>query len=226
MIKKTNPMMFRITKKHRNRVKSFWCVPTNRLSKVILEDYKIRTFIESRPSCSGIEDVIICRKGDRVQVSIQSGQIGLIIGKQGAEIESIRKGVKKIIGSDNVWIEVSEVKNPHLSANIVAKMIAKQLRNRAKAVSVMREAEKNIMKAGAIGCKILISGRHGGADIARSEKRKSGNIPVQTLREDVQFAIARADTIYGVMGVKVWIAKGEFAVNAASTASSENHDKQ
>lgn len=216
MIKKTNPIMFRITKAHKNRAKSSWHVQEKLIASTLLEDYRIRQYIKKHPACSNIEDVVICRKGDRIQVVIQAAQAGHIIGRQGVEIEGIRSGLKNLIGSENIWVEVEEVDNPNLCANIIAKSIAKQIEKRARAASIMREVGKNIMKSGAVGYKIRISGRHGGVDIARVEKRQEGSVSTQTLRTDIRFAKANANTVYGVIGVKIWISRGDYAVESVN----------
>lgn len=238
MIKKTSPIMFRIDKSHKSRAKSTWFGAKSSFSKDLIEDYKIRKFINKCPSCKGLDDVLIKRNGARTQVIIVAPNIGAIIGKQGEEIKNIRTGIKKAVkrnvtgvrgnapGNDNIWVEVEEVKQPNLSANIVAYNIAKQLERRGRAASIMRETERSIMKAGALGFKVVISGRHGGADIARDEKRKAGSVPTQTIRQNIKYATSVANTTYGVMGVKVWIALGDYAVSdLIENAKSSSNEK-
>ncbi|MCK5787891.1 MAG: 30S ribosomal protein S3 [Chlamydiia bacterium] len=211
MIKKTNPMMFRINKANKRRALSSWFADKNKYSEFLIEDYKIRTFIENYAVCKGIlDDILIKRNGSRTQIAIKVSQLGPVIGKQGSEIEIIRSSLKKIVKSNNVHVEVEEVKNPGLSAKLIASSIAKQISKRIRAASAMREAEREVMRAGALGFKVIISGRHGGTDIARIEKRKCGSVPTQTIRQNIKYAVAEAPTVYGVLGVKVWIALGEF----------------
>lgn len=211
MIKKTNPIIFRIDKSHKSRAKSQWFADKKRYSKELLEDHKIRSYIESLQSCSSLDEVLIKRNGTRVQVVIRVAQIGAVIGRQGAEIESIRAALRKIIKHDNVLVEAEEVAYPNLSARIVANNIARQIEKRIRAPFAMREASRAVMKDGARGFKVVISGRHGGTDIARIEKRQAGSVPTQTLRQDIRYAQSRANTTYGVLGVKVWIALGDYS---------------
>ena len=144
----------------------------------------------------------------KVEVTIHTARPGLVIGKKGAEIDVVKKELKKLIGKD-VWIEVEEIKRPDLDAKLVADNIAKQLERRVPFRRVLKRSLQTTMDAGAAGVKIAISGRVGGAEIARTEWYKDGRTPLHTLRANIDYALSRAETSYGCIGVKVWINKGE-----------------
>ena len=187
---------------------SRWYAPKNNFSKNLGEDIKIRKYLEKKLDDKGVAKIEIERNKRRCEVIIHSAKPGVLIGKGGEEIEKLRKELSKITGS-NIFVSIVDIKKPDLDARLVADSIAKQITNRASFRMVQKRAIKNAMKAGAKGIKTSVSGRLGGADMARSEGYTEGTIPLHTLRADVDYAHAEADTTFGKIGVKVWIYKGE-----------------
>ena len=187
---------------------SRWYAPSRDFSKNLNADIKIRKYVESKLKDKGVAKVEIERNKRRCEVIIHSAKPGVLIGKGGEEIEKLRKILSNVAG-ENVFISIVDIKKPDLNAQLVADSIAKQITNRASFRMVQKRAIKNAMKAGAKGIKTSVSGRLGGADMARSEGYTEGTIPLHTLRADVDYAHAEADTTFGKIGVKVWIYKGE-----------------
>lgn len=192
---------------------SRWYANDKEYSKFLHEDIKVRTHLEKSLKDAMLSHVEIERrktdKGHDVVVQIYVARPGVVIGQDGANINRIKKEVSKMLKSSNVRLDVVEVKQPDLDANLVAQSIARELENRASFRTVQKRALTRVRKAGAKGCRTLVSGRLGGADIARSEGYKDGIIPLHTIRSDIDFAIAEAETPYGRLGVKVWICRGE-----------------
>ena len=174
----------------------------------LVEDYNIRKFLKKRLYAPGVSEIEIERASDRVRVIIHTARPGVVIGKQGAEIEKLKKDVSKLT-EKKVYIDIKEVKRPDREAQLVAENIAQQLENRTSFRRAMKSAMQRSMKAGVLGIKTCCAGRLGGADIARSEFYSEGTIPLQTLRADIDYGFAEANTTYGKVGVKVWIYKGE-----------------
>ena len=187
---------------------SRWYAPKKDFSKNLQEDIKIREFIEKNLQDKGIAKVEIERNSKRCEVIIHSSKPGVLIGKGGEEIEKLKKQLSKVVGR-NVFVSIVDIKKPDLNAKLVADSIAKQITNRASFRMVQKRAIKNAMKAGAKGIKTSVSGRLGGADMARSEGYTEGTIPLHKIRADVDYAHSEADTTFGKIGVKVWIYKGE-----------------
>ncbi len=182
----------------------------------LVEDYNIRKFLKKKLYASGISDVEIERASDRVRVIVHTARPGIVIGKGGAEIEKLKKEVSKLTDK-KVFIDIKEIKRPDREAQLVAENIAQQLENRTSFRRAMKSSMQRSMKAGVLGIKAACSGRLGGADIARSEFYSEGTIPLQTLRADIDYGFAEADTTYGKVGVKVWIYKGEVLPVKAET---------
>lgn len=176
----------------------------------ILEDLKIRKYLEKVFETAEIARIEIEKAGENIRVIIHSARPGIVIGKKGQEIEALRKDLAKLLNRANVDVSVQEVKNPELDATLVAKNIASQLEKRANFKQAMKRAAASSIRSGALGVKICCGGRLGGAEIARDEWFRGGSIPLHTLRADVDYGFAEAMTTYGVIGVKVWIHKGEF----------------
>ncbi len=174
----------------------------------LVEDYKIRKFLKARLYSAGVSHIEIERASDRVKVIIFTAKPGVVIGKGGAEIEKVKTEVSKLIGK-RVFIDIKEVKRPDRDAQLVAENIALQLENRVSFRRAMKSTMQRTMRAGALGIKTSVSGRLGGADIARTEFYSEGTIPLQTLRADIDYGFAEADTTYGKVGVKAWIYNGE-----------------
>ncbi len=161
-----------------------------------------------RPACVGSSRFTIKRMSGKIEVTIHTARPGLVIGKKGAEIESLKKDLKKLTGNE-IWLEVEEIKRPDFDAKLVAEGISKQIVRRIPFRRVLKKALLATMDAGAAGIKVQISGRVNGAEIARTEWYKEGRIPLHTIRAEIDYATARAETTYGSIGVKVWINKGE-----------------
>ncbi|MDE6232872.1 MAG: 30S ribosomal protein S3 [Lachnospiraceae bacterium] len=174
----------------------------------LVEDHKIRTYLKERLYNSGVSRIEIERASDRVKVVVHTAKPGIVIGKGGAEIEKVKAEVQKFTEKKLV-VDIKEVKRPDKDAQLVAENIATQLENRVSFRRAMKSTMSRSMKAGAKGIKTSVSGRLGGADMARTEFYSEGNIPLQTLRADIDYGFAEADTTYGKVGVKVWIYKGE-----------------
>ena len=174
----------------------------------LVEDYEIRTFLKKRLYSAGVSKIEVERASDRVKVIIYTAKPGIVIGKGGAEIEKLKAEVQKMTAK-KLFIDIKEVKRPDRDAQLVAENIAAQLENRVSFRRAMKSTMQRTMKAGAKGIKASVSGRLGGAEIARSEHYSEGTIPLQTLRADIDYGFAEADTTYGKIGVKVWIYKGE-----------------
>lgn len=175
----------------------------------LVEDYQIRKFLKNKLYNAGISKIEIERASNKmIKVRIHAAKPGVIIGKGGQEIEKVKKQVKKLIGKDAI-LDIVEVKRADKDAQLVAENIAQQLENRVSFRRAMKSAMSRSLKAGALGIKASCSGRLGGADMARTEFYSEGTIPLQTLRADIDYGFAEADTTYGKVGVKVWIYKGE-----------------
>jgi small subunit ribosomal protein S3 len=177
-------------------------------SEKLVEDQKIRKYILARIPKGGISKIIIERTLKRITLTIHTARPGVVIGKGGAEVDKIKEELKKITGKD-VQINIFEIKRPELDAKLVGESIAQQLKARISYRRAMKQAIASAMRVGAQGIKIKSSGRLGGAEMARTEQYKDGRIPLHTLRADIDYAISEAETIYGKIGIKVWIFKGE-----------------
>jgi small subunit ribosomal protein S3 len=206
MGQKTSPTGFRLAFK--KKWKSVWYANKKEFGSLIGEDQVIRKFLMEKPCCQGTSQLSIKRMSDKIEVTIHTARPGLVIGKKGAEIDVLKSELKKLTGKD-IWIEVEEIKRPDLDARLVADGIAKQLERRIPFRRIMKKSMQASMDAGAAGIKVQISGRIGGAEIARTEWYKEGRIPLQTLRADIDYSMGRAETTYGSIGVKVWINRGE-----------------
>ena len=174
----------------------------------LVEDHEIRTYLKKRLYSAGISKIEIERASDRVKIIVYTAKPGVVIGKGGAEIEKTKKEIQKLTDK-RVFVDIKEVKRADRDAQLVAENIAQQLQNRVSFRRAMKSAMGRSMKAGAKGIKASVSGRLGGADMARTEFYSEGTIPLQTLRADIDYGFAEADTTYGKTGVKVWIYKGE-----------------
>ena len=185
-----------------------WYAPSKDFSKVLNNDMKIRKFLEKKLKNAAVSMISIERTNKKAEVKISTAKPGVVIGHGGEEIEKLKKDLKKLVDED-IQISIIEVKNPDLNAQLVAKQIASQIENRGSYRMAQKRAIRNTMKAGAKGIKTLCSGRLNGADIARAEGYNEGTTPLHTLRADIDYATAEADTTFGKIGVKVWIYKGE-----------------
>lgn len=189
---------------------SRWFANDNAFGDTLVEDYKVRKFLKKTLYAAGVPRIEIERDAERVRIHIHCAKPGLVIGKGGAEIEKLKAQLTKMVAGDKqVLINIVEVKQPDLSATLVAENIAAQLERRVSFRRAMKQAIGRTMRLGAKGIKTRVSGRLGGAEIARAEDYHEGTIPLQTLRADIDYGFAEADTTYGKLGVKVWIYKGE-----------------
>lgn len=177
-------------------------------SDKIVEDEKIRKYISARIPKGGISKVVIERTLKRITLTVHTARPGVVIGKGGSEVDKIKEELKKITGKD-LQINIFEIKRPELDAKLVGESIAQQLQARISFRRAMKQSIASAMRVGAEGIKIKCSGRLGGAEMARSEQYKEGRIPLHTLRADIDYAISEAETVYGKIGIKVWIFKGE-----------------
>ena len=175
-------------------------------------DIKIREYLLKTLSDAAVSSIDIDRRKDKVEVKIHTAKPGVIIGRGGEDIEKLRNSLKKQV-NEEIYVTIIEEKNPDLNAQLVAQSIAKQIENRANFRNVQKKAIKNTMKAGAKGIKTAVSGRLGGAEMARTEGYTEGTVPLHTIRANIDYATSEADTTYGKIGVKVWIYKGEILRN-------------
>lgn len=172
------------------------------------EDLKIRDFVKKRLKDAAVSKVEIERAANRVNISVHTAKPGMVIGKGGQEVDALRNALVKLTNK-KVHINIHEIKNPELDANLVAESIAQQLERRVSFRRAMKQSIGRTLRSGAKGVRTLVSGRLGGADIARSEGYSEGTVPLHTLRADIDYGFAEADTTYGKIGVKVWIYRGE-----------------
>ncbi len=189
---------------------SRWFAKKGEFGDILVEDNKIREFLLELLAPAGVPKVEIERDPKRVRINIFCAKPGIVIGRGGAEIEKLKETVKEMLGGDkDVFINITEIKQPDLNAQLVAEGIAAQLEKRVSFRRALKQAIGRTMKAGAKGIKAQVSGRLGGAEIARTEHYHEGTIPLQTIRADIDYGFAEAKTTYGRIGVKIWIYKGE-----------------
>jgi len=210
MGQKTHPLGFRlgITQEH----KSTWYANLNQYANVLKEDDKIRTYLSTISKANNISNVKICRNGlnDQIQLNIETGKPGILVGDLGNGLETILNNIKKLLPNNRqVTIKVFEVEKVDLDAKLLAELVAEQLEKRIAFRRAIREALQRAQKQNVNGIKIQVSGRLNGAEIARSEWIREGRVPLQTLRADIDYATTEANTIYGVLGIKVWLFKSE-----------------
>ncbi len=207
MGQKVNPIGFRIgtTKTW----KSKWFADKKKYSTILHEDLKIRKFVNEKYKPAGISDVLIERLGEKIRIKISASKPGIVIGRKGAEVEELNRILGMLTKAKEITVNVDEVKRPELDAKLVAEDVALQLERRVSHRRAMKRAIDNAMKAGAKGIKVQVGGRIGGIDLARKEWFMAGRMPLQTIRADIDYGTARASTKYGILGVKVWIYKGD-----------------
>ena len=187
---------------------SRWYADTKDYGNLLLEDLKIRDFVREEAKQAGVSKIIIERPHKKIRVTIHTARPGVIIGKKGADIEVLRKKIAKMTDSE-LHLNIVEVRKPELDAQLVAESIAQQLERRVSFRRAMKRAAQNAMRMGALGIRVNVAGRLGGAEIARTEWTREGRVPLHTLRADIDYALAEAKTAYGIIGIKVWIYKGE-----------------
>ena len=187
---------------------SKWCVRRD-FPSLLMEDIKLRAYVKRTLAHAGISKVEVERSADRVRVSIHTARPGIIIGKKGLEVDRLKEDLQKMISGKRVSLEIKEVRRAELDANLVAQNVALQLEKRISFRRAMKKTVLSSLRFGALGIKIRVSGRLGGAEIARSEWYREGRVPLHTLRADIDYGTARANTTFGVIGVKVWIYLGD-----------------
>tara|TARA_B100000678_G_scaffold253847_1_gene230643 strand:- start:17 stop:706 length:690 start_codon:yes stop_codon:yes gene_type:complete len=195
---------------------SIWFSKKNNYGKLLIEDYKIREYVKKNVVNSGISQVIIERTSKKCIISIYTSRPGFVIGKKGSDIDKIKKNLSKI-SSTEVSLNIKEVKKPELNAYLVAENIAQQLVKRIAFRKAMKRAIQSALRLGAKGIRVCVSGRLGGNEIARTEWQREGSVPLHTFRANVDYAEAEALTTYGIIGVKVWIYKGEIFLEKLKT---------
>ena len=186
-----------------------WYADKKDFSNLLIEDYKLRKMLKEKLNQAGISHIDLQRAGDKLHVIVYTAKPGIVIGKGGAGVEALKKEIEKFTGKDQVALDIIEIKNPDIDAQLVAENIAQQLEKRVSFRRAMKQTLGRAMKSGAKGIKTTCAGRLGGADIARSEGYHEGSIPLQTLRAHIDYGFAEAKTTYGRVGVKVWIYKGQ-----------------
>ena len=206
---------------------SKWYAETGQYAIFLHEDLKIREFIRKRLAQAGVSRIAIARPAKAIVVTIHTARPGIIIGKKGEDIEKLRREISALVNIhiNNVKINIEEVRKPELDAQLVAESIAQQLERRVMFRRAMRRSVSNAMRIGAQGIKINVSGRLNGAEIARNEWYREGRVPLHTLRADVDYGTAEALTTYGILGVKVWIYKGEVFDLESKYASNQKPGK-
>lgn len=186
-----------------------WYANKKDFSKYVLEDHQIREYIKKKYYAFGISKVAIERAQDKVVINIHTSKPGMLIGTKGAGVEQLKKELGKIVKAGSIHINILEVKRPDMDAVLVAESVAQQLEKRASFRRTMKQAMSRVMRSGAKGVKIMVAGRLDGAEIARSESYHEGSIPLQTMRADIDYGTAEAHTTFGIIGIKVWVYKGE-----------------
>jgi len=201
-----------------------WYANKGEYAQYLAADLKVRQMLREKLSQAGVSRIKIERPAKTARVTIHTARPGVVIGKKGEDIEKLRKQVTKMMGVPT-HINVSEVRKPELDAQLVAENIANQLERRIMFRRAMRRAVGNAMRLGALGIKVNVAGRLNGAEIARSEWSREGRVPLHTLRADIDYGFAEAKTQYGIIGIKVWVYKGEIFDLEAAQAEAEKEDK-
>jgi small subunit ribosomal protein S3 len=187
---------------------SRWYADSDDYGRLLHEDLKIEKYLKDRLKQAGVSRIIIERPHKRCIVTIHTARPGLVIGKKGADIETLRKDLAKVASDSDVRVNLVEIRKPEVDANLVAEDIARQLERRGSFRRAMKRAIQSAMRLGALGVKVQVAGRLGGAEIARTEQYAEGSVPLHTLRADIDYGTAEALTTYGIIGVKVWVYKG------------------
>lgn len=207
MGQKTHPVGFRlgITREHLSR----WFAPHRQYPELLQEDFRIRQFIAQRLAKAAIARVHIQRKADQIELVLHTGRPGVVVGQRGAGIEALRKEIEQLLGRQQVKIRVVEINKVDAEAPLLADYIVEQLEKRVAFRRAIKQAVQRAQRAEVQGIKVMVSGRLNGAEIARSEWVREGRVPLQTLRADIDYAYRTAKTVYGILGVKVWVFRGE-----------------
>lgn len=213
MGQKVNPIGFRIG--YIRKPFSNWYASKSSYAQKLMEDEKLRNYLAVRVAKASVSRILIERAGNKVAVTIHTARPGILIGKSGVEVDKLREELKKLTGAE-ASVNVYEVKKPDLEASLIVMQIAHQLKNRMAYKRVVKQAIASVMRAGAHGVKIRVSGRLDGAEMARSDVYRDGAVPLHTLRDDIDYAALEAHTIYGKIGVRVWVSRGQVLVKRAN----------
>ena len=187
---------------------SRWFAPTGEYADLLHQDLEIKKFLQSKLNGAGISRIVIERPHKKCRITIHTARPGVVIGKKGADIETLRKHLDKMVDGE-VFLNLVEVRKPEIDANLIAESVAQQLEKRVAFRRAMKRSLQSAMRMGAKGVKIQVGGRLGGAEIARVERYQEGSVPLHTLRADIDYGTAEASTAYGIIGIKVWVFKGE-----------------
>ncbi len=223
MGQKTNPIGLRlgINRNWRSR----WFIDYNTMPENVLSDYELRRFLKKKLYYAGVSDILIERTAKKVRITIFAAKPGIIIGKGGSEVEALKKELQKKLGNKELILNIKEERKPQISAQLAAENVATQIERRVAFRRAMKKVMQNALKAGAKGVKIQVAGRLNGAEMARTEWYLEGRVPLHTLRAKIDYGFAEALTTYGIIGVKVWIFKGEVLQkrnNQVESSSEEN----
>jgi len=224
MGQKTNPIGLRlgINRNWRSR----WFINYNTMPENVLGDYELRKFLKKKLYYAGISDIIIERTAKKVRITIFAAKPGIIIGKGGSEVEALKKELQKKIGDKELILNIKEERKPQISAQLAAENVATQIERRVAFRRAMKKVIQNALKAGAKGIKVQVSGRLNGAEMARTEWYLEGRVPLHTLRAKIDYGFAEALTTYGIIGVKVWIFKGEVLQRKGQSVESSTEERR
>ena len=224
MGQKTNPIGLRlgINRNWRSR----WFINYNTMPENVLSDYELRKFLKKKLYYAGISDIIIERTAKKVRITIFAAKPGIIIGKGGSEVEALKKELQKKLGNKELILNIKEERKPQLSAQLAAENVATQIERRVAFRRAMKKVIQNALKAGAKGIKVQVSGRLNGAEMARTEWYLEGRVPLHTLRAKIDYGFAEALTTYGIIGVKVWIFKGEVLQRRNNQVESSTEERK
>ena len=224
MGQKTNPIGLRlgINRNWRSR----WFINYNTMPENVLSDYELRKFLKKKLYYAGISDIIIERTPKKVRITIFAAKPGIIIGKGGSEVEALKKELQKKLGNKELILNIKEERKPQISAQLAAENVATQIERRVAFRRAMKKVIQNALKAGAKGIKVQVSGRLNGAEMARTEWYLEGRVPLHTLRAKIDYGFAEALTTYGIIGVKVWIFKGEVLQRRNNQVESSTEERK
>lgn len=218
MGQKVNPVGFRVG--FIRKSDSSWFASKASYAEKLMEDEKVRTYLDTRMAKASVSRILIERAGKKITVTIRTARPGIVIGKSGAEVDKVKEELKKLTKKE-VELNIVEVKKPDLEAKLIALQIAQQIRGRMPYKRLVKQSIAAVMRAGAQGVKIKVSGRLDGAEMARSDEFKEGSVPLHTLRNDIDYIALEAHTIYGRIGIKVWISRGDAALNRVQRSGSK-----
>jgi small subunit ribosomal protein S3 len=224
MGQKTNPIGLRlgINRNWRSR----WFINYNTMPENVLGDYELRKFLKKKLYYAGVSDIIIERTAKKVRITIYAAKPGIIIGKGGSEVEALKKELQKKIGDKELILNIKEERKPQISAQLAAENVATQIERRVAFRRAMKKVIQNALRAGAKGIKVQVSGRLNGAEMARTEWYLEGRVPLHTLRAKIDYGFAEALTTYGIIGVKVWIFKGEVLQRKGQPVESSTEERR